>query len=273
MLVPVRLAQRRLFKRVQDSRRGYRYATARQDRDLSVLIVEYASILQRSLAGVDPQLQRNKVANLRLAAARIDGVLIRPGETMSFWRLVGPATARGGYAEGLVLRDGRAASGVGGGLCQISNMLHWLVLHSDLKVVERHRHSFDPFPDSDRVVPFGTGATLLAGIYDLKLGNPTAITYQIRLSLSATHLVGQLRAGQEPPARYEIVERDHRFTLEGDQVFRSNRIVRRTLAAHAQSAPAGPVNGAPAGAGGPVEVTLFSNHARVGYPVDADQID
>ena len=195
-LIPARMAQRRLTKRAQDARAGYRYSAVRSAADLPWLIAEHSSILERDLQGVDPQLQRNKVTNLRLAAGRIDGVLMSPGETFSFWRLVGRATERGGYTDGLVLRDGAAASGVGGGLCQISNMLHWLTLHSELTVVERHRHSFDPFPDSERRVPFGTGATLLDGIFDLKVTNGTAIDHQFRLRLTDTQLVGELRAAR-----------------------------------------------------------------------------
>lgn len=285
-LVPVRLAQRRLFKKVSDRRASYRYATCQHDEDLAFLIKEHSSILERRLDGVDPQLQRNKVQNLALAASRIDGVILAPGETFSFWKLVGRATARGGYAEGLVLRDGVPASGVGGGLCQISNMLHWLVLHSDLAVVERHRHSYDPFPDSDRVVPFGTGATLLEGILDLKVHNPTESDHQVRLRLTPTHLVGQLRSTQ-PPTRYEIVERDHRFVREGDDVIRSNRIVRLRItdqAGAAQISPAlGHVEGDgaapldPDGAaavqpGKDTEVTLFTNRCRVGYAVPDDRL-
>lgn len=283
-LVPLRLAQRRLLKSVSDARVGYEYATRLHDEDLEFLIKEHSSVLERRLAGVDPQLQRNKVQNLRLAASRIDGVVIAPGETFSFWRLVRRATARAGYADGLVLRDGAPASGVGGGLCQISNMLHWLALHSDLEVVERHRHSFDPFPDSDRVVPFGTGATLLEGIFDLKLRNSTGVDHQVRLRLTPTHLVGQLRTAAEPAAHYEIVERDHRYVRDGDDVFRANRIVRRTIAGPTAVAANGgtPQDGhgheASARARGssaanePPEVTLFANYCRVGYPVPDDRL-
>lgn len=256
-LVPLRLSQRRAVKRLSDLWAGYRYARTRLEEDLPVLVHQHASVLQRSLAGVDPELQRNKVRNLSLAAAHIDGLLIAPGETFSFWRLVGRATARRGYVAGLVLRDGEAASGVGGGLCQISNMLHWLALHSDLQVAERHRHSFDPFPDSERAVPFGTGATLLEWIYDLKLHNPTDLDYQLRLRLSPTHLIGQLRAAGDPPCRYEVLERDHQFVRAGDEVLRCNRIVRRPV---------------PCAHGEADEVTLFANRCRVGYPVADDLI-
>ncbi len=264
-LIPARMAQRRLAKRAKDARAGYRYATVRATADLPWLIAEHRSILERDLQGVDPQLQRNKVTNLRLAAGRIDGVIMAPGETFSFWKLVGRATERGGYTDGLVLRDGAAASGVGGGLCQISNMLHWLALHSDLEVTERHRHSFDPFPDSERRVPFGTGATLLDGIFDLKVTNRTAIDHQFRLRLTDTQLVGELRAEQGPTVRYEVVERDHRFVRDGGEVFRDNRIVRLGY-------PIGDGPDAAAGSEPVSQVELFANHCRVGYPVGDDQI-
>jgi vancomycin resistance protein VanW len=110
-LIPARMAQRRLTKRAQDARAGYHYATVRTTADLPWLVAEHRSILERDLQGVDPQLQRNKATNLRLAAGRIDGVIMAPGETFSFWKLVGRATERGGYTDGLVLRDGAAASG------------------------------------------------------------------------------------------------------------------------------------------------------------------
>ena len=54
-------------------------------------------------------LQHNKVINLRLAVARLDGVLIRPGETFSFCRLVGRTTRRRGYVEGMMLEEGDTA--------------------------------------------------------------------------------------------------------------------------------------------------------------------
>jgi vancomycin resistance protein VanW len=264
-LIPARMAQRRLTKRVQDARAGYRYAIVRSDADLPWLVAEHASILERDLQGVDPRLQRNKVTNLRLAAGRIDGVIMAPGETFSFWRLVGRATERGGYTDGLVLRDGEAASGVGGGLCQISNMLHWLALHSDLTVSERHRHSFDPFPDSERRVPFGTGATLLDGIFDLKVTNGTSVDHQFRLRFTDTQLVGELRAAERPSVRYEVVEREHRFVRADGEVFRDNRIVRLGF-------PMDPAPGAEAASAPVSEVELFANHCRVGYQVDDDQI-
>ena len=83
------------------------------------------------------QYQYNKITNLRLAAARLDGVVLRPGETFSYWRLIGRPSRRKGYLDGIVLFCGTFRPGVGGGLCQLT-------------VVERYRHSYDVFPDCGR---------------------------------------------------------------------------------------------------------------------------
>ena len=57
--------------------------------------------LIRHLQGEDMDLQRNKIVNLRLAAARLDGILLLPGETFSYWKLIGKPTRRKGYLDGM----------------------------------------------------------------------------------------------------------------------------------------------------------------------------
>jgi vancomycin resistance protein VanW len=71
------------------------------------------------------------------------------------------------------LSFGEARSGIGGGICQLSNLIHWMAIHSPLVVVERSNHSFDPFPDEGRVLPFGSGAAIFYNYVDLVLHNPT----------------------------------------------------------------------------------------------------
>ena len=78
------------------------------------------------------QYQYNKITNLRLAAARLDGVVLRPGETFSYWRLIGRPSRRKGYLDGIVLFCGTFRPGVGGGLCQMSNLIFWMTLHTPL---------------------------------------------------------------------------------------------------------------------------------------------
>lgn len=146
-----------LRKSLADRQSGFRAAELRQEESLPVIVKSHRSPVLRRLEGVDMALQQSKRANLALAAGRIDGVVIRPGESFSFWRLVGDPTARRGFGPGLTIASGRVGTGVGGGLCQAGNLIHYLVLHSPLTVTELHHHSDALFPDDRRRVPFGTG--------------------------------------------------------------------------------------------------------------------
>jgi vancomycin resistance protein VanW len=96
----------------------------------------------RELKNVDMWLQHNKVASLGIAASCIDGLIVKPGQTFSFWRLVGKPTARRGF-NGMVLRNGTVQQGMGGGLCQMTNLIYWITIQTDLTVTERWRHGFD----------------------------------------------------------------------------------------------------------------------------------
>jgi len=186
---------------------------------LDYVAAQHKSPLFRPLAGVDPELQRNKVVNLQLAAKQLDGVVLRPGQRLSFWRHVGSPTYARGYLDGLVLSHGRIGAGVGGGLCQMTNLLYWMTLHTPLEVVERWRHSYDVFPDSSRTQPFGSGATCAWPALDLQIVNPTAATFRLAVEVGDEYLTGTWTSDIEPPARYAIEERSHRITHEGPGVY------------------------------------------------------
>lgn len=74
----------------------------------------------RKLNGVDLKLQESKVTNIMIACNKISGIIIKPGETFSYWKTIGRVTAKKGYKEGLVIgQGGKLGSGLGGGLCQM----------------------------------------------------------------------------------------------------------------------------------------------------------
>ncbi|MCX7708372.1 MAG: VanW family protein [Clostridia bacterium] len=206
-----------------------KYSKQRLDSKLSYCIMKHESVLIKKLGASDITLQYNKVKNLRIATEKINGILIKPGETFSFCRLVGRPTVQKGYLPGLELSFGDACTGIGGGLCQIANMLHWLILHSELTVIERHHHSFDPFPDDHRVVPFGTGATLFYNYVDFRFKNKTPHTYQINLWLSEEYLEGELRINTEPDHTYQVFEKNHRFLRANGEFYRQNEIWRSRI--------------------------------------------
>ncbi|MFZ1700840.1 MAG: VanW family protein [Pyrinomonadaceae bacterium] len=204
---------------------------ARQNRSTTLehSIFRHRTMMLRPLRDVEMYLQHNKITNLRLAIAPIDGVVIKPGETFSIWRAVGRPTARRGFLEGLVLHNGRIEKGIGGGLCQLGNLLYWMALHSPLTITERYRHGFDVFPDINRKIPFACGATLAYNYIDLQLRNDTADTFQIKLWLDDEYLNGELLSNGPPQHNYEIHETDHLIKMQPWGGYtRHNRIWKRT---------------------------------------------
>ncbi len=191
---------------------GDRYTKTREFNSLEYLIYTHSTPLYRKLRNVEMWLQHNKVDNLKVAIRRIDGVVIKPGETFSYWKLIGKPTYSKGYKDGMVLHYGQFKSGVGGGLCQLSNMIYWMSLHTPLTVVERHRHSFDVFPDSNRTQPLGSGATCVYNYRDLRVLNNTNETYQLRLSIEGDSLIGKIVSDRERYFNYEVYEKEHSIT-------------------------------------------------------------
>ncbi|WP_246415856.1 VanW family protein [Nocardioides luti] len=198
---------------------GTAWAHVHRPEPLPVRVKQHGSLLLRELAGAEMRLQHNKVTNLRLASARVDGLLIRPGETFSFNKVVGACTRRKGYLEGMRLSNGVAVPGVGGGVCQLANLLHWMFLHSPLTVVERSEHSFDPFPDKDRVLPWGVGCSIAWNYVDLVVRNDTATTFQLSAWVAERHLRGELRADGPTDTSYRVEARGEQFLRHDGRVF------------------------------------------------------
>lgn len=197
---------------------------------LPYTVFSHKTPLLRQLKDVDMWLQYNKIRNLKIATTKLNGIVINPGETFSYWKLIGNPTRRKGYVEGMVLFYGGFKHDIGGGLCQLSNLIYWMTLHTPLEVTERHRHSYDVFPDSNRTQPFGSGATCAYNYLDLRIFNPTKQAYQLNVYLTDEYLVGEWTTTDEQLQSYEIYEKEHNITLEnwGGYV-RHNLIYRSVL--------------------------------------------
>jgi vancomycin resistance protein VanW len=196
---------------------------------LPYIIASHQTPLIRPLQKADMQLQYNKITNLRLAAERLNGLVVQPGEAFSFWRLVGKPTRRKGYLQGMVLSNGAVCSGTGGGLCQLSNLIYWMTLHSSLTVTERSRHNYDVFPDSNRLQPFGSGATVVYNYVDLKINNNTEWPYQLLIKLDDQNLYGEWRSSQPLTLRYEVYEREHIIKAEWWGGYTRNNVLARKV--------------------------------------------
>lgn len=180
----------------------------------SFVHVTHQTPLLRDLAKVNMWMQYNKVVNLKIAIQKVNGVSLLPGETFSYWRLIGKPTRRKGYLPGMMLNRGKVQSGIGGGLCQLSNLIYWMTLHTSLVVTERFRHSYDVFPDSGRVLPFGCGATCFYNYIDLQIHNPTQQTYQLCLEITDRDLIGMWRSDEAPRKQYKVYEKKHWISQE-----------------------------------------------------------
>lgn len=217
---------RRFKRRIKWYFGGVHYALKSCEETLPVTVMSHQSLLMRKLEGTDQILQRNKVDSLRKACKSMNGVLVQPGETFSFWKLVGHPTENRGFPPGLQLSFGKLVSRTGGGLCQLSNLLHWIILHTPLTVTERHRHDLDPFPDYRRTVPFGSGATVFYNYLDFMFRNDTGNVFQLRTWLDDMYLHGEIRADMELPLCRTIQERNHQFVRIRGEVYRENELWR-----------------------------------------------
>ncbi len=207
---------------------GNKFARTYYEQNLPNKAFTHQTPLLRKLQNVDMWYQTNKITNLKLAVKELDGLLLKTGETFSYWRTIGKPTRKKGYVDGMVLHYGKFMPGVGGGLCQLSNLLYWMTLHTPLTVTERYRHSFDVFPDSNRTQPFGSGATCAYNYLDLQIENNTSNTYQLRLKVTDSHLVGEWRCHQSQLETYQVYEGSHEMKMAywGDYV-RHNTIYRK----------------------------------------------
>jgi vancomycin resistance protein VanW len=197
---------------------------------LPVEIFTHKTSLRRKLKNVDMWMQENKTTNLKIAIKKLDGIVINPGETLSSWRQIGKPTKNKGYLSGMMLHNGKVVPGVGGGLCQLSNLIYWLTLHTPLTVTERWRHGYDVFPDANRNQPFGSGATCAFPNIDLQIKNNTAQKFQLSLEITAEYLIGRWLSDKPIDFKYEIFEKDHEIRSEWfGEYSRNNAIFRKVI--------------------------------------------
>ena len=104
--------------------------------------------------------------NIKLAAAAINGRIYNPGEEFWYNSTVGQRTAARGYHEAGVYEAGRTTTGIGGGICQVSSTLYYAVMLSDLDIVLRYCHMFNP-----GYLPIGCDATVSWGGPDFAFRN------------------------------------------------------------------------------------------------------
>lgn len=114
----------------------------------------------------------NRIHNIKVGAAQMNGSLIAPGETFSFNTKLGPVDGTTGYRKELVIKKEGTIPEFGGGICQVSTTMYRAVLFSGLEISERNQHSYAVSYYS-QVLGHGLDATIYLGGPDLKFTNDT----------------------------------------------------------------------------------------------------
>lgn len=213
-------------RHVKNALSSVRFATTLQEEKLPVVLSHKSNILIKTGKGVDPVLQQNKVVNLKIASKTMSGLVIHPGETFSFFKLVGKVTPKKGYKAGRVIQHGKLVPDTGGGLCNLANTIHLLVLDSPLDVTEFHTHSDALAPDHGVRVPMSAGTSVSYNYVDFRFKNNTDQSFQLLIWFDDERMHGELRCERPVPWTYEIVEEGHHFRKEGDAYYRVSKIYR-----------------------------------------------
>jgi len=198
---------------------------------LEYIIFRHRTPMLRKLKDVDMQWQYNKAENLKIATGRLNGIVMKPGEVFSYWKMLGEPKEKEGYKEGMVLkRDGTFEGGIGGGLCQLSNLIYWMTINSPLTITERWRHMWDVFPDAGRTQPFGSGATCFYNYMDLQIRNDMEQEFQFIFNIDEEFLNGEIRSEKPWDVSYEVIEEDHEMCQElNGRYSRHNKIFRNVI--------------------------------------------
>ena len=122
---------------------------------------------------------KNRTTNLILAAQKINGTVLLPGEEFSYNKIVGERTISAGFKEAAVYSNGQVVDGLGGGICQISSTLYDAVIYANLEVTERRNHQF-----VTSYLPAGKDATVVWGSQDFKFKNTRKYPIRIEATVS-----------------------------------------------------------------------------------------
>lgn len=155
------------------------------DLGIKEIIAEGTSLFHGSI--------ENRIYNVNLASSRINGILIKPGETFSFAKAVGDISSLTGYKQAYVIENGRTVLGDGGGVCQVSTTLFRAALNAGLPIVERNQHAYRVSYYEQDSSP-GIDAAVYVPSVDLKFTNDTgkSILIQTIFDRAAERLTFQI---------------------------------------------------------------------------------
>lgn len=183
---------------------------------------------------------KDRTTNLKLAAEKINGTVLMPGETFSYNTVVGERTIAAGYKEAPIYQNGEVVDGLGGGICQISTTLYNAVLYANLEIVERRNHQFVP-----SYANAGRDATVVYGSIDFKFKNTRNYPVKILCTVSGGVAKCEIYGLKENPdydveitsqvtekTSTSIKSATYKTVRQNGQVISSERISRDTYKRH-----------------------------------------
>ncbi len=183
---------------------------------------------------------KDRTTNLQLAANKINGTVLMPGEIFSYNQVVGERTIAAGYKEAPIYVSGEVVDGLGGGICQITSTLYNAVLYANLGIVSRSNHQFVP-----SYVTASRDATVVYGAIDFKFKNtrdyPIKITCGVSNGIATFNIYG-LRSDNEYDVEISsrvtgttanaIYSEAYRILKQNGQVVKSELLSRDTYKRH-----------------------------------------
>jgi len=188
-----------LIRYVIDFKNGHRKRFAKEYSETSALtfFLETKQAIRQNASS------ENKIHNLKIAAKKIEKIVIYPNEIFSFWHIIGNPSKKNGYKKGRNLIATKIKEDYGGGLCQLSGIIYHTCLKAGLEILERHNHSIDIYEEVERFTPLGADATIVFGYKDLRIKNNFQQPIAFQFLITSTDLICKLNSPVKLP-EYEL---------------------------------------------------------------------
>ncbi len=204
-----------------------KYSEEKSNKKLQFEVYNCKSNLINYNSNFNIEYQYNKIENLEIASKYINNLIIKPGEIFSFWNIIGVINKTKGYKEGMCLVNGKYIPDVGGGICQLTNLLFFSFLHTPLTIIERHGHKVQETPYYDSNIPFGTDAAVSEGWFDLVIENDSNTTYQIVIEFDDQYIKCKILSDKENKFNYKICSVNGRYLREDGKLYYNNEMYKK----------------------------------------------
>lgn len=164
---------------------------------------EFKNVLYEKTITVNDPNDAGAIKNIKIASYGVNEYILGPGEVFSYNNVLGNRTREKGYQDGPVYENGREVRGIGGGICFVSSGLYYVALYSNMEIIERSNHMFNP-----GYVPAGLDSAISMGSLDLKFRNPLNNPVKIITNFDGRNLKIQF-LGTDEGYRVQIETREY----------------------------------------------------------------